>query len=223
MTQELEKAVAEPNPMTCASVLESPPSQTVVATLTDYVPLKHLAYRDDDGDGEWNRLCVPFFPKKLPKIVHNYRAVLVCFNGVGNREALDELIDSGELEVNFWPSRQKLDVAIHSQLAQQYTTMDLANSPVFYHGFKAANPLLGETSLYASAGCGSVALFVALLAMIFGLFTGKNSPDLDVESIDFPKTNRAGLPSGDDRAGPPSRESSSFLDQIATARSALSE
>jgi hypothetical protein len=214
VTQESEKAVGAPTSITCESIFASPLSETSHVTLTEFAPLKHLAMVDKNGDNQWDDVCVPFFPKKQHEIGNNYRAVLVCFKGVPTRNELDVLIDSGELDVNFWPERQKLDVAIHSQLAQKYTTMDLAKSPVFYYGFEATNPVLGEASLYASAGMGLAALLAAFLAMISSLFVRKDSADVENSPAEQVTTNRAGLPVG---------ESVSILDQIGSTRSVLSE
>ena len=194
VTQESEKAVGAGVPKTCEEMLESPVSETSRITLTDFVPGKHIAFVDNGEDNQWDLLCVPFFPPKLQKIGYGYRAVVVCFKDVKTREALDALIENRELDINFWPERQQLDRAIHSQLAQKYTNLDLARSPVLYYGFDAENPVLGESSMYASAGVGCVALFVALLAMVSGLFKRTKPTLFDDIVEEQPTTNRAGLP-----------------------------
>lgn len=213
VTQESEKAVGAGVPKTCHEVLESPLSETSRITLTDFAPGKHIALVNGEHN-QWDRLCVPFFPRKRQKIGYGYRAVLVCFKDVKTREALDALIENRELDINFWPERQELDRAIHSQLAQKYTNLDLAHSPVLYHGFDAANPVLGESSMYASAAVGSAAIFAAFLAMVSGLFK-RTKPTLSEDNIEEqPTTNRAGLPVS---------EQPSIFDQVTSTRSVLSE
>lgn len=214
VTQESAKADAVAKPATCDEVLKTPLMQTTRVMLTGFAPGKHLASRDYDGDSQWESLCVPLFPRKHQKIGHGYCAVLVCFKNVPTREALDTLLESGELDVNFWPERQNLERAIHSQLAQKYKNMDLAKSPVLYYGFDVNNPVLGETSLLASAGIGSVALAIAFLAMISGLFLRKKPEVFDVNEEERPTTNRAGLPDGN---------APSIFDQVTSARSVMSE
>lgn len=202
------------HPLTCEELLESPLLQTSRVRLTEFALGKHLASLDNDGDKQWDSLCVPLFPRKRQKIGHAYRAVLVCFKNIPTRDALDAIIEKGELDINFWPERQHLDRAIHSQLAQKYTNMDLAKSPVLFSGFEATNPVLGETTMYTSAGMGLVALFVAFLAMISGLFLRRKSSGHYIESEKLPTTNRAGLPLND---GP------SIFDRVSSARSALGD
>jgi hypothetical protein len=214
VTQESKKAVGEGVPKTCEQVLKSPLSETSRIKLTDFAPGKHIAQVDNDLDNQWDRLCVPFFPRKHQKVGYGYCAVLVCFKDVKTREALDALIENGELDINFWPERQQLDRAIHSQLAQQYRNLDLAHSPVLYYGFDAANPVLGESSMYASAGAGCVAIFVAFLAMISGLFKRTKPNLVEADGEEQPTTNRAGLPKSE---GP------SIFDQVTSTRSVLSE
>lgn len=210
-TQKPDETIGETVPMSCEEVLEFRLSKTSLVTLTDFSPGKYLAYVDDDGDDQWNRLCVPFFSPQRRKIGYGYNAVLVCFKDVPTREALESLMENEELNISFWPDRQQLDLAIHSQLAQHYKNLDIAKSPVFYHGFDAANPILGESTMRVSAGLGSVAILVAFLTMIYGLWTRTKSTE-DFESENSPTTNRAGLPMGGE---------TSFLDQIGSTASAV--
>ena len=209
---ESDKAVGVAVPSTCQAILKSPPATTSHVKLTKFATGKHVAYLDNNGDKQWESLCVPFFPPKPQKVGHAYCAVLVCFKNVPTRAALNALIETGELDVNYWPERQNLERAIHSQLAQKYTNMDITKSPIVYYGFDAGNPLLGEASLYASIGAGSIALFLAFLTLIFGLFLRKKPAATDLNSLDEPTTNRAGLPEGN---------TPSIFDQVTSARSAL--
>ncbi len=212
--KESERVDGEAAPMTCEAVLNSPILQNARIKLTEFAPGKHLAHLDNDGDDQWDSLCVPFFPPKHQKIGYGYCAVLVCFKNIPTRERLETVMETGELDINFWLGRQHLDRAIHSQLAQQYTNMDIANSPVLYYGFDGQNPLLGESTLYLSAGAGSVALCVALLALISGIFLRTKPTRVDVDLEDQPTTNRAGLPVNEHR---------SVLDQVTPARSVPGE
>lgn len=209
VTQESKKAVGEGIPKTCEEVLESSLSDTSRISMSNFVPGKYPAHVDDN-ENQWKRLCVPFFPPKRQEIGYGYRAVLISFKGVETREALNALIKNGELDVNFWPERQQLDRVIHSQLAQKYTNLDLAHSPVLHYGFDAANPVLGKSTMFASAGIGSVAIFVAFMAMISGLFTRAKPTKFDIELEAQPTTNRAGLPLS---------EETTIFDQVASTRS----
>jgi hypothetical protein len=182
--------------VSCSEVLEERPTETSHLIVTGFIPGKHFASLDFDNDGQWEQLCVPFFPKKQQEIKHSYRAVLICFDKVPNREALRELVASGEIDTNYWPMRQNLDVAIHSQLAQQYRNMDFANSPVFHYGFETSNPVLGEASLKISFFIGYVAIFAAFVALLVGLVM-KAWPAKKADLAELtPNTNRAGLPGG---------------------------
>lgn len=194
--QESQKRLGPAIPLSCVEVLEERPTETSRILVNEFVPGKHFAFLDTDNDGNWERLCVPFFPPKHQGITHSYRSVLICFKDTPNREAFKELIASGEIDTNYWPMRQNLNMAIHSQLAQQYKNMDFANSPVLHCGFEASNPVLGDTSLKLSTGVGSLAIFAAFIALLAGLFF-KKKPDI-LEDLTKPEqnTNRAGLPVG---------------------------
>ena len=188
--------------ITCDAFLNDVPSATSKVLLTEFAPGKQSAHWDNDSDGEWESLCVPIFPRKNIKITHGYNAVLVYFNDVKDRESLDEIIKSGELEANFWPLRQDLDVATHSLLAQQYENLDFSKSPVLHYGFKTSNPLLGQKSLMASAAVGTLSIVVGFLSMVVGFFMRKPTrsisinEDKDEDEEKKPTTNRAGLPIG---------------------------
>lgn len=178
----------------CGEILNQRPTSTARLLVTEFVPGKHFASLDFDNDGKWEQLCVPFFSPKFPAAKHSYRAVLICFRELPDREAFKAFVASGEIDADFWPLRQKLDVALHSQLAQQYKNMDFANSPVLYCGFESANPVLGETSLMISIGLGCLATLAAVLTLIVGLFMGmRRRVSKDPTELE-PTTNRAGLP-----------------------------
>lgn len=215
VTQESEKAVRQGVQMSCGELLESLPQESSRITMTGFSIGKRLALVETEGNKDWEKLCVPFFPPKSQKLGYGYCAVLVCFKDVKSREALDALIENGELDINFWPERQQLDRATYSQLAQSYKNLDLASSPVLYHGFDAAIPFLGESSMYACGGAGAVAIFVAFVTLISGFFRRTKSNELDDVSTEAqPTTNRAGLPVSERR---------SIFDQGTTARSAFKQ
>ena len=197
--QESKKSVAPVEPVSARKFLESPPVDQTQVTLTDFVLGKHLGYLDNDGDKKWDIVCIPLFPNTKNKIGSGYRAVMACFKDVPNQSELDEVLAKREINASFLPLRQDLDVAIHSQLAQKYKHMDFPHSPVLFSGFDTANPLLGETTMFVSAGAGALALLVGFFAVASGLLMGKrNSSATTFESStsnsEQPMTNRAGLP-----------------------------
>ena len=191
--------VVPASPITCAEILKERPKTSAHLLLNDFVPCKYLAHLDFDGDGEWDLLCVPFLPTKLRQSGHNYKTVLVCFKGVPNEEALMKLLESSELETNYWPLKQQLDKDIQSLLAHKYKSMVIADSPVLYHGFEAGNPVLGETSLMVAVGVGTMSVLAIVGTLIAGLFVGpKRRRRIRViseeDEEEKPTTNLAGLP-----------------------------
>ena len=220
------------DPIACDAFLADVPGATSKILLTEFAPGRETAHWDNNSDGEWESLCVPVFPRKKLDISHGYNAVLVYFNDVPDRESLDEIIKSGELEANFWPLRQELDVATHSMLAQKYENLDFSNSPVLHYGFNTSNPLLGKTSLMASAAIGTLSIVVGFLSMVIGFFMRKPTRSISLgeeadEETDEekPTTNRAGLPvGGDGLAGSifdaeGDAEPLGILDQVSSLRS----
>lgn len=179
--------------ITCESVIDDPPLATQTYELTDFVPGKFLADFDLDQDGDWDALSVPLFPRKRIDVSRHYRAVIVCFKGVKNREELEDLMDSESLTVTFWPERQTLDDAIHSTLAQRYKRMDFEGSPVMLYGFEKANPVLGESTLKLSKYAGGGAAVIFVLSLLSMLIRTKPKDD----ELQDPRQNRAGLPTSD--------------------------
>ncbi len=210
--QDTEKSLKPALPVACDEILESRPTETARILVTDFVPGKHFAFLDYENDDQWEQLCVPMFPNKRLKITHSYQAVLICFKNVPDSEAFKELMASGEIDANYWPMRQNLDVAIHSQLAQQYKSLDFANSPVLHYGFEASNPVLGETSLKVSLGIGAAAIFAAIVAVLAGLFLKPRSESLEDLITPEQNTNRAGLPTDPQSVG------CSVLDRVSSMR-----
>jgi hypothetical protein len=210
--QESEKRLGPATPIACDGILETHPTETSRILITDFIPGKHFAVLDYENDEQWEQLCVPMFPKKRLKITHSYRAVLVCFNNVPDRESFRELADAAEIDTNYWPMRQNLDAAIHSQLAQQYKNLDFANSPVLHCGFETSNPVLGATSLKLSIGVGATAIFTAFIALLAGLFFKPRSESLDGLMTPEQNTNRAGLPNDNQTIG------CSVLDRVNSMR-----
>lgn len=196
--KESEIRMGPAKSLSCSDILDKRPNETTHIVITDFIPGKHFATIDFDDDEKWEELCVPFFAKRQPEAKHAYRSVMICFKGIADRDAFKSLIASGEIDTNYWPMRQELDLALHSQLAQKYKNMDFANSPVFHCGFETSNPVLGETSLKLSAAVGGFAAMVAVLTFLVGLciklFNRKSKepafPELEETS------NRAGLPGG---------------------------
>ncbi len=233
--QESEKSEVPAESKTCAALLAEVPSGTSRILISDYAPGKEFAKWDNDSDGIWESLCVPVFPRERQKISSGYNAVLVYFKNVPDQEAISEILESGEFEVNFWPRRQNLDVATHSMLAQKYANLDFSRSPVLHYGFEAGNPILGQNSLMASAAIGTLGLLVGFLSMVVGFFMKKPSRTIDLNKDDEvdenkPMTNRAGLPTdGDDKPESifdkrdndkrDNDQSTSIFDQVTSLRS----
>ena len=138
----------------CKDFLANEPDETARINLTDFKRGKHYSHADHDGDDLWDELYVPLFPNKK-KIKFGYKAVIVSFKGVQNKEQLDEVLGNRELDATYWPERQDLPARTYSELAQKYKNMDFANCVNLHHGFPATNPLLGEMSLMISKYIGA--------------------------------------------------------------------
>ena len=194
-TQEAEKIETVQEMTSCDKVIESPPVEFSPVVLGNYRIGKRIVHLDLDDDGQWDQICVPFFPEKQ-EIKYGYRAVLVCFEDVADEAAFREIATQGEFETTYWPTRQKVDPYFHAQLAEQYRHLDFANSPILHYGFASANPLLGEASLKGSIIAGGLAVLAAFLVLLSGLFKLRRPKKRDDnEGVDHRKTsNRAGLP-----------------------------
>lgn len=204
--------VGPPITMTCDAVLQSCPMETAHIEFEEFIPGKHVALIAGAKGHHWELVCVPLFPSKGQQSKQSYQAVIVCCQGVPDRQALDELIKSKKIDLLYWPERQQLNVQIHSQLAQQYRHMDLVNCPVLHYGFAPSNPVLGETSLGVSklVGATSVAGLIGVFILTLLCRVAKRV----LSAVQSPKTegpdpveNRAGLP-----------ESKSVLDQVTLMR-----
>lgn len=195
--------------LTCSEVLEKPPNDMARVRLTKFVPGKFIALVDREQDAVWELVGVPFFPPTAGKVGHGYSAVLVCFKNIRTQADFERLMKTGALDTNYWASRQKLDPALHSQLSRDYKNLDIANSTVLHSGFELQNPVLGETTLKGSVVIGGVAIFAAMIAIVSGLFIRK-TPKETYDWNEAASINRAGLPSADGQ---------SALDQASSARS----
>jgi len=220
---EANKSEVPPVSTSCDEILNEVPGKISRIMLSGFAPGKELACWDNDADEEWDSLCVPLFPRKNLKISNGYSAVLVYFNGVKDRDSLNEILKSDELETDFWPLRQELDVATHSMLAQKYANLDFSRSPVLHYGYSAGNPVLGKTSLTISAALGSLSLMGAFLSFVVGFFMKKPKRKISFDDEgyddddDKPVTNRAGLPIGGSSQGS-SSSTTSIFDQVTSLR-----
>lgn len=209
--QDTQKAVGEAVSMTCEEALQTEFWETSRVKLSDFSNGKYFATVDWNGDDSWESLCVPIFPHR-PDFGYGWRAVLIRFKGVQTREEFEKLVESGSLDVTYWPGRQKLDRVVHSQLAQSYKNLDFANSPVLCYGFEPGNPLLGETSLKLSAGVGVLSVLMAFLAVIVQPIKFKRRVKPEQETRPTQKGKRA---------GPPAEETPSIFDKVTSRRSVM--
>ncbi|MFK7767498.1 MAG: hypothetical protein AB8B55_09780 [Mariniblastus sp.] len=191
-TQAKEEIEAPPAMTGCKALIENPPSELTRVLVGDYGVGKMIASLDVDEDGKWDEICVPFFPKNL-KIGYGYTAVLICFDSVADEASFREIANQGTVDSTFWPTRQKMDPYLHEQLAKKYHNLDFAHSPVLHYGFEKAKPLLGEETMKASIVAAGIAIVVAFLALISGLFKIRLAKNDEIDE-DAPTSNRAGLP-----------------------------
>jgi len=197
LSMQVEKEVelvGESESYTCRALLDEKPQQTMGIKLSEFVTGKFNANFDLDNDGKWDEVCLPLFPPNKKKFTYGYKAVLVKFNNVTSQEELDKLVASGKLDTNYWPRRQDLDKATYSSLAQSYMNLDISDSVVVHCGYRAENPLLGESSLQLSKLVGAASLGIAFLTLLTFLFKKRAPKDLRDLDLDGPVTNRAGLP-----------------------------
>ena len=192
--KETEQLVSDGQPYTCETLLADKPKVTTRIKLSEFASGKYKADFDFDSDGQWDDVCVPLFPSQRQKVTYGYQAVLVKFQGVTNQEQLDELLEKGELDTNYWPRRQDLDNATHSSLAQSYKNLDFSQSLVLHCGYDSKNPVLGDASLELSKIAGGISLGIAFLTLLSFLFKKRGPRDLGDIDLDAPVTNRAGLP-----------------------------
>lgn len=206
-----EKRTAPPVDVACQELIDERPIETSSYLVKDFAPGKFWAEIEATDTGEWSEVCMPLFPRRRSGIKHSYRGVVVCFKGVKNESELVELLQQGELELNFWPTRQDLPSVHYSRLAQRYKSMDFENSVVLHWGFEKEGPLLGKSSLMLSYAVGAIALCVAVFTLLIGfLMKLKPKPSafsFEEDDEDQPTTNRAGLDMG-----------TSILDQVQSMR-----
>ena len=106
-----------PIPISCSELLAAAPTERMHILLKDFKPGKFFASRDVDQNKEWEFLFVPFYPQSWDSLKSNYSATIVRFDQISDLDELNELVDCGEIEVQFWPERQKIDDDVHSRLA----------------------------------------------------------------------------------------------------------
>lgn len=191
-------------PMTCQEVLEQRPLESASIELSDFMVGKRSAKLDFDDDDEFDLVGVPLFSKDLDfKKKYGYYGVIFCAKGIKTEAEYEALLGGEELpvlSVDYWPQRQKLDLALHSKLAQQYRSLDFAKSPVVLYGFERENPLLGKSTYQISVIVGIVSISIAALTILITALAGflkkffRRKPK---PTAPQPVANRAGLPTSE--------------------------
>ena len=212
--QQTEQAKSESVQLTCGEMLESPPSISTGVTLDDFVLGRHIAHRDLDGNGEWDVVAIPLFPKQRQKYKYGYRAVIVCCRGMSGQQQVDQQFINQAVDTHYWPGRQELDSDLYSDLAADYRSLDFAASPIVFIGYDEANPVLGETSYQLSLSVGAISVIVAVLAFLLAVVSKlfkklfKKKPQIQ------PVLNRAGLPPSVEQP----QYTGGILDQVTSMR-----
>lgn len=200
----------------CQALIEDRPLESIGVVIQDYITVDRFAKLDFDDDDQWDEVAIPLFPSQKPKSKAAYQSVIVCFKGVGDREALEKALAKKEVRAEYWASRQKLDDHLKTQLAYSFINMDFENSPVVYVGYSATNPLLGVKSLQLSYLLGGGSLALAALAFLFSVVVSlfNRKPKFRPEPPK-PKNNLAGLPKTGDE---PKELTGGVLDKVRSMR-----
>ncbi|MDG1874475.1 MAG: hypothetical protein P8J27_11230 [Mariniblastus sp.] len=163
--------------------------------LTDFVPGKAFYKLDENQDDQLDQIIIPLFPNHLKRVNYGYKSAIVCFKSIDSKAEFKQLISDGKLDLDFFPSRQKLKRDAYSDLATKYKNMDIEHSPILHYGFETSNPLLGKISFRISAVAGVISLIIGFIAFISAFLTPKKKePNLNSFMDQRPTENRAGLP-----------------------------
>ena len=192
--RSLEQAAPE---YSCSELLDQFPSNTYSFSVTDFQPGKHFIHDDADGDGAWERVIVPVFPKGLKKLGRNYRAVILVISDTPNKDAVFEKMKSPSIEADYWFTSQTLDQYSYNRLAKKYSSLDFERSLVLYSGHEKSPSAFGKFLMFAALGGGLLSIVTlgwqSVSLVIAGIRSESSRLD-DDDDEDQVITNRAGLP-----------------------------
>lgn len=173
--------------------------------LTDYQHGKHFVSYDNDGDGLWETVYVPLFPKSMKKLGPSYHAVIAHFVTIENEQQLKETLAGDGLTLRYEAESQELDPGTYSRMARKYPSMNFGENVML----TSKSPMEIDMGQILVLG-GGIGIVIALLlggfcmfmAMLDFLKSRIAKDDEKFSSIDV-KSNRAGLPSAKPTAATP--------------------
>ena len=136
------------------------PSRQEEFELVEFYPGKRNVAVDMDDDGRWERVYIPVFEKPLKDIRQNYRAIVICYAGVGDEVELRKQLQARALPAQYWPYSQKFDKNTYNALAERYSSLDFNRSMIVHCGFPRADGI----ARYLYWG-GAIGALFAMLSM----------------------------------------------------------
>jgi len=194
---DYERLTAEPFEISCKNFLKVVPRDTYRFRLTDWKHGKSVYPDPVAEDGQWESVYICLFPKQLKKLRNNYSAIVVRMEGVNGTERLEEILDSGDIDVYYAPDKQGFETGLYSRISQKYRSMTFEDCVQVHCGGPAPSNRFGNMCFYGGligmgAAIGLVILFY-LFKMLKAIFTRKKDPWLEEQAEVV--NNRAGLPS----------------------------
>ena len=193
---EYEKLSVEPMEMTLVEFASDQPDDKFRFRLTDLQHGASVYPEPAADDGEWQQVYVCLFPKNLKRLPKNYASVIVKFDGVKGKDELAKLLEDGELDVFYWPQKQKLPESVYNRMAKKYRGMLFDQCLHCETGGQPPSPDFGNSCIYA--GTAGVSLsFIGIIAFyLFRMLRSRRGKSMDWND-DKPEqfANKAGLPS----------------------------
>lgn len=173
------------------------PKNVTDIILTDYQHGKHFVSFDDNGDGKWESVYLPLFPKSFKKLGPTYHAVIAHLVAVDDEQQLQELVSTGQIQLRYDASAQSLDPRTYNRMAGKYPSMQfgdnvlLTSKPALKVDVSQLLILGGGIGIIISLLVGGYCAFMAMLDFLKRRIA---KDDADFSSADIKRTNQAGLP-----------------------------
>ena len=195
--QEAQKTVEKAPPkVACSELIKEIPADTYAFTLTDFQPGKHFVHDDNDGDGIWERVIIPVFPKEVKKLGRNYKAIILVMADVTDKEGLSQQVNAPTIEAEYWFTSSELDENSYYRLAEKYSSLNFGESKVLYVGYSKTAMSFGRYIFWGASGGAILSLLMfgwqSFGLVLAGIRSESNRHDDDDEEEVI--TNRAGLP-----------------------------
>jgi len=159
---EYERLSVEPLQMTLEEFSKDQPEDAFRFRLTELQHGASVYPHPAVEDGQWKEVFVCLFSKNMKRLGQNYTSVIVKFDGVKGAEELGKLLEDGELEVFYWPEKQKMPDSVYNRMAKKYRGMLFDQCLHCETGGAPPSPDFGNSCIYL--GTAGVSLsFLGLL------------------------------------------------------------